>query len=189
MIQHPVERRGTKNAVKRVAKRKREQISSDKPRPIAELGLEIASCMHHHVARHIEPDHSAPRQILQQKPRQLARTASRIQDALVAPQVQLAEHPLSPLELGRGQAVIFRCVPLPRIGRRLRHQQRDADQLDCRQRLVKIGEDIVRIFYPDRNAHHAVRDTNLVPPFFADCGMRHSGRMRNQSFHSTQRLR
>jgi len=122
VIEDPVERCGAENSVEYFAERKRKQISHNELSTITKLCLQITTRILHHVARNVEPDYSPARQFLQQQPRQLTRTASRIQDALIAPQVKRSEHPLSPLKLRRGQAVIFRCVPLARIKRKLRHQ-------------------------------------------------------------------
>jgi len=44
----------------------------------------------------------------------------------------------------------------------------DDSQLDCRQRLIEIGEDIVHVFNPNRDADHAVGDADFAAAFFAD---------------------
>src|ERR1700674_4380413 len=60
--------------------------------------------------------------------------------------------------------------------------------LDRRQRLLKIGENIVHVLDADRDAHHAVRDADFSTALFADGRMCHGRRMRNQGLDSAQGL-
>jgi hypothetical protein len=90
MIEDPVERRSAENAVEGIAKRKPNEVADHELRAITELWPKVVLRMPQHVAGEVECDDSAARQILQQKAGQLPGSATGVQNAFVAAEVQFA---------------------------------------------------------------------------------------------------
>src|SRR5262249_40353132 len=61
-------------------------------------------------------------------------------------------------------------------------------RLDRSERLVQIGDEVCRVFDTDRDAHHAIGQSNLFTAFLTQSRMRHRGRVRDERFNSSQRL-
>lgn len=78
--------------------------------------MQVALRVEHHVAREVESDDSAAGQTLQQQVSEPSGSATGVEDTLIAAQVQVAEDALSPLELGRGEAMVLGGVPLAKGG-------------------------------------------------------------------------
>ncbi len=112
-----MKRRSAENSVKAIPKWKRDQVSSYKPCPAAKIRLKILLSMQNHVAGKIEANDAAVRKILQEKARELSGAAAGVQHTLVAAKSKFAEHPLSPLELRRGKAMVFSGIPFPGASR------------------------------------------------------------------------
>src|SRR5579863_98925 len=59
---------------------------------------------------------------------------------------------------------------------------------DVRESLIEVGDDVFYVFDSNRDAHHAIRDPNLLAHFGRHRGMRHQSGMRNQGFHPSKAL-
>jgi hypothetical protein len=67
--------------------------------------------MEHHIAREIEPNDATARKIVEKKAREFPGAATGIKHAFISTQLKLLEDTLPPLELRRGEAMIFGGVP------------------------------------------------------------------------------
>jgi len=172
VVEHPVKRRGTEDAIEAAKKWQAEKIGSHELHLIAKVRAKILLRVEHHVAGNIKSNDAAARHILQEQASQLARAATGVEYPLISPKVKVIEYPLSPQELRRRETVVLFGIPLARCARGLRHRE-----LDRRQRLVEVVQNIDHILDANRDAHHPVGDADLAAPFLADCGVRHGSGM------------
>ena len=111
VIEHPVKRRGTEDSVKRFAERKGNEISGNELYVPAKFRVQMVVRKLHHILGQIETYHPSLREILKKQPGEFPRAAAGIQNALISPQVQVAENALPPLELRRRETMVVPGVP------------------------------------------------------------------------------
>src|SRR6267154_5953838 len=107
VVLHPVKRGGAENTIEAIAERKGDQIGRHTTNEILEVWRKILLRVSHHVKRKIEPNHSAAWKILKQETREFAGAAAGVEHTLVSTQLKLIEDALPPLELRRGEAMVF----------------------------------------------------------------------------------
>jgi hypothetical protein len=78
-----------KDAIEVIAKRKGQQVGSDKADLISKIRLKILACVQNHVAREVEPNDAASGKAFKKKPGKFSGAATGIEQALVTTQMQL----------------------------------------------------------------------------------------------------
>ena len=57
---------------------------------------------------------------------------------------------------------------------------------ELRQRLSKVGDDVVHVFDPDGDSHHTVGDSDGPSSLLAQCRVRHSRGMGDEGLDSAE---